>query len=243
MPFTIGDLVPEVIVRVENRQDANDRAAIWLRDTLLEITADPQLRNEFDELEVVGPIFALNGSITVGVAQQEYPFSDLLTPGDYNVSTLDILLWTDPPTNTNRIKLIETSYQDADRISPYPGQPVKWYRYNDNVGFTPPPMQDYQVQARIYRMHPFNDVDVNLTTILIGRNWNEVLVWGAVMRGYMELEEYEKATNVRTLLYGDPKYPDRPGIIEARKKRHEKERWRRQAALRPIVRRYSRPVY
>jgi hypothetical protein len=213
---------------------------VWLRDALLEITADPELRGEFDELEVYGPAFALSGSLTIGTSVQEYDFSNLQPPGDYNVNILDILMWTDPPTNSNRIRLVETSYQDADRISPYPGQPVKWYRFNNLVGFTPPPMMNYQVQVRMYRMHPIGD-DPAETTILIGRNWNEVLIWAAVMRGYAELEQYEKASNVKAMLYGDPKYPTKPGLITARKMRREKERWTRQAALRPIVRRYSKP--
>jgi hypothetical protein len=99
------------------------------------------------------------------------------------------------------------------------------------------------VQARIYRMHPIADA-VAQTIILIGRNWNEILIWTAVMRGYAELEQYEKAAAVRSLLYGDPKDPERVGLFEGRKKRHEKEAWRRQKALRPSNRRrYSKPVY
>ena len=240
--FTIGELVQEVLIRTENRQGSTNeaRAAVWLRDALLELTSDPSLRNEFDELEVYGPQFNLTGSMTLGASVQEYDFNNLLVPGDYNVSTLDILLWTDPPTNSNRIRVRETSYQDSDRISPYPGQPAKWYRFNNLVGFAPPPNQNYTVQARVYRMHPITD-DITSTIILIGRNWNEILVWAAVQRGYAELEQYEKAANVKAMLYGDPEEPTRPGLLEGRKKRHEKEAWRQQQSLRPVVRRYSKP--
>lgn len=240
--FQISDLVPEVLIRTENRQGTanQQRAAIWLRDSLLELTSDPQLRNEFDELEVYGPQFDLSGNISVTATVQEYNFDNLIVPGDYNMNTLDILLWTDPPTNSNRIRLIETSYQAADKVSPYPGQPAKWYRFNNLVGFVPPPDQDYTVQARLYRMHPIADA-VEQTIILIGRNWNEILVWAAVMRGYAELEQYEKSGNIKAMIYGDPKYPDRVGLLEGRKKRHEKEAWRQQRSLRPVVRRYSKP--
>lgn len=235
--FTICELRAEVIARLENRTQDLDRATVWLRDALLEITMDPSLRNEFDELELLGPTLVLTGSTTNAAAVQSYPFSLLIPTGDYNVNTLDVLLWTNPPLNSNRIRLIETSYQDTDRISPYPGQPVKWARFNDDIIFTPPPNLNYTVQARIYRQHPV-DEDGCETEILIGRDWIEVLIWAAVMRGFMELLEYEKAEKVRGLLYGDPKYPDRPGIIEGKKKRHEKEAWRRQLGLRPILRKY-----
>src|SRR6267378_2505390 len=96
--FYISDLVNEVLLRTENRTSAADsaRAAVWLRDALIELTMDPELRNEFDEIEVLGPLFNLTGG-PQGVSVQEYSFSSLLYPGDYNVSSLNIRLWTDPP--------------------------------------------------------------------------------------------------------------------------------------------------
>ncbi len=237
--FFIQDLVNEVILRTENRTTDTARAAIWLRDALLEITADPELRNEFDELEELGQKFLLTGNANAALAIQEYDFTNLVPAGDYNVNTLDIMLWTDPPGNNSRIRLESTSYQEADMITPFPGQPVKWYRFADTCGFVPMPDKNYQVQARIYKMHPINDNVLAQTQILIGRNWNEVLIWAAVERGFIELLQYEKATAVHTLLYGDPSYPNRPGIIDGKKKRREKENWREQKALRPIVRSYG----
>jgi hypothetical protein len=240
---TIGDLVNEVLIRTENRTSDANRATIWLRDALLDITMDSQLRNEFDELEVIGPKFNLTANpVGANPVVQEYAFSNFLTPGDYNTSTLGFLIWTDPPSNFNRVRLSETSYQDSDRISPYPGLPTKWYRYGDMAGFSPPSDRAYQVQARIYRMHPVDNTSIatiNATTILLAQDWNEVLIWAAVLRGFTELLEFEKATSVRTLLYGDPEMPQRPGLLQGKKKRHEREAWRRQKALRPIVRNAS----
>jgi hypothetical protein len=237
-PFTLCDLVPEVIKKVENRTEDESRASQWLRESLIEIASDPQLRNEFDELEIEGPFFNLTAAQGVANAVQEYLFDNLIPEGDQNVATLDVMLWTDPPLNTNRIRLVETSYQDSDRISPYPGQPCKWYRFNNMIGFSPAPNQAYQVQARIYRAHPIVYTSCE-TTILLPQDWFEIIVYGAVMRGFIELLEYEKASKIRELLYGDPKYPDRVGLIESRKKRREKEAWRQQRALKPVVRRYG----
>ena len=75
------------------------------------------------------------------------------------------------------------------------------------------------------------------TQILIPREWNEILVWAAVERGFMEYLEYEKAAKVHQLIYGDPKHPERPGLIEGRKKRREMEAHRTEQALRPVYRR------
>lgn len=238
MSFTLAQLAPEVIFKCENRTTNTNRAIVWLKDALLELTADPSLRNEFDELEVVGPFFNLTGGSSIAAgAVQEYAFSNFLTPGDYNVNTLDILLWTDFPTNSVRIRLDNTSYQDGDSISPFPGQPVKWYRFGDNCGFVPVPDKNYQTKARIYKMHPFeSDASLGNTVVLIGRNWNEVLILSAVEKGMIELLQYEKAEMIHKLLHGDSRYPDKIGLIEARKKRHEKERWRKQVALQPVYR-------
>jgi hypothetical protein len=238
LSFAISDLENEVILRVENRTTDTARADIWIRDALLELTGDPDLRAEFDELEELGPKFNLTGG-SVSTAVQEYPFSNFVPTGDYNINTLDMILWTDYPTNTARIRLENTSYQEADMITPFPGQPAKWYRFADTAGFVPVPDKNYQVQARIYKMHPITDANLRTTPILIGRNWNEILVLSATEKGFLELLEYEKASEIHKLLHGDSKYPNRPGMLNGRKKRREKEQWRQQAALRPIVRGYG----
>jgi hypothetical protein len=236
--FTIQQLEQEVLLRCENKSTDTARADIWLRDALLEITSNPDFRNEFDQLEEFGPLFNLtapSGSPPVGT--QEYPFSNIVPVGDYNVATLDVLIWQDPPTNSIRRKLIISHYQKADNFQPTFSLPTEWYRFSDSIGFTPVPDKAYQVQARILRQHPINDAQLPLTQILIPREWNEILVWAAVERGFMEYLEYEKAARIHQLLYGDPKHPDRPGLIEGRKKRREMEAHRTESALRPIYRR------
>ena len=57
--FLFSDLDSEVILKLENRTSDVPRADVWLRDALLEITGDPDFRNEFDQLEIYGPQFLL----------------------------------------------------------------------------------------------------------------------------------------------------------------------------------------
>jgi len=228
--FLFSDLDTEVVLRMENRVSDIARADIWLRDALLEITADPDFRNEFDQLEIYGPQFLLIPTV------QEYQESNLIPTGQVNQATLDILIWQDPGTNLIRRKLNLSHYQKADNFQPTNALPTEWYRFNSNIGFTPIPDQAYQVQTRMLQMHPINDANLSATQILIPRDWNEVLIWAAVLRGFMELLQYEKAAKVRMLLYGDPKYPRRPGMLNGRKKRREQEAWRTEQSLRPVVR-------
>jgi hypothetical protein len=230
--FTIGDLENEVILRCENRVSDVARAEVWLRDSLLEVTSNPDFRNEFDQLEIYGIPFNLT------IQQQEYPEENLVPEGDYNVATLDIIIWQDPPTNLIRRKLNVSHYQKADNFQPTYSLPTEWYRFSDLIGFTPIPDKAYQIQTRMLRQHPINDSTLKETQILIPRDWNEILVWEAVHRGFMELLEFEKAAKVYTLLHGDIKHPERPGLYQSRKKRRELEAWRTEGSLRPTIRPY-----
>jgi hypothetical protein len=228
--FAFSDLDNEVLLRTENRTTDLSRADIWLRDSLLEITSDPDFRNEFDQLEIYGVQFALTPK------QQEYPESNLIPAGNVNIATLDILVWQDPPTNSIRRKLMQSHYQKADNFQPTFSLPTEWYRFGNSIGFTPIPDKAYQVQTRMLQMHPINDNVLSQTQILIPRDWNEILIWAAVERGFMEYLEYEKAMKVHTLLHGDPKHPERFGLLESRKKRREMEGHRTEEALRPVYR-------
>lgn len=237
--FTINDLVGEVILRVENRTTDTGRAAIWLRDAILEISGNSDYRDDFDQLEVYGVPF----NLTIG--QQEYPFASFIpTPSlpnfsGYNMSTLDVLVWIDYPTNNVRKKLNPTHYQDADKFQSAQSIPAEWYRYADNIGFNPVPNQPYQVQPRIMQAHPIDDDNLAGTTLLLPREWNEALVWMAAMRGFMELLQFEKAGEIQQLLHGDPDHPDKQGLMYSIKKRRKREAWRQEQPLRPVLRGYG----
>lgn len=231
---SIADLAADVVIKVENRTTDLTRAYVWVRDALLEIAGNSDYKDEFDQLEVWGEQFNLV------VGQQEYDF-DLFLPVDvdYNLSTLDVLIWTDYPTNTKRKQLLPTHYQDSDKFLQANSIPAEWYRFSNFIGVNPPPNQRYQVQARILKRHPIDATTMEATCILLPREWYEVIEWAAAIRGFMELLEYEKAGAIRTLLYGDPKHPEKPGIIEGVKKRRKMEAWRQTQQLRPVVRGYG----
>lgn len=235
----ISNLESEVILRVENQTTQTARADVWIRDSILEIAGNTDYRDDFDQLEEFGPLFNLTGG-PVGVSVQEYPFSNFIPIGDYNISTLDVMLWTDFPTNQIRKKLNPSHYQEADKFNQFPSIPCDWYRFADTLGFDPPPNQNYQTQIRIMRRHPITDYFnaqglLNTTVILLPTEWNEVIIWMATMRGFMEFLNFERAGTIRTLLYGDPKDQKNPGLIQSIKKRRDLEAWRDAQPLRPVI--------
>lgn len=234
LQFLINDLVSEVLIRCENRTTDTDRAAIWLRDALLDISSNPDYRDDFQELEELGP------QINLTINQQEYSEANFIPFADLNNAFLDMLLWIDYPTNKIRRRLDVSHYQKTDRFQPVYSIPTEWYRFGGTVGFSPVPDKPYQVQSRLAKVHPINDNQLSQTTILLPRDWNEVLIWAAVERGFSELMEYEKAGRVHARLYGDPDNPTRqPGLIFHAKRKRRREQWRNEQRLTYINRAYT----
>jgi hypothetical protein len=154
-----------------------------------------------------------------------------------NSATLDIILWTDFPTNSKWIKLEYNHYQNTDSV--YTNSlPSSWFRFGRSIGFNPTPDKDYQVQARCLQYHPINDADLAATQILLNREWNEILKYMAAMRGWIDLEEFEKAGAIKQLIYGDPKDVNNPGLIKSRKPVRMREAHRTSGRIRMKVGRY-----
>lgn len=235
---TISDLSSEVILKVENRTTDLSRAYVWLKDALLEISGNTDYKDDFTELEITGPTYTLTGG-PIGTSIQEYDESFFVPTGDVNRATLDIFLWRDPPANTVRQKLNPSHYQETDKSQVFVGPPSVWYRFGGLIGFYPSPDQNYQVQSRILRMHPIVDSAIQTTPILLPRDWHEILILAAAERGYIELGEYEKAISIHQLLYGDPKYPTKPGLINGRKKKRMQESGRTTSTMRLVIPRYT----
>lgn len=240
---TLFNLEQETILKLENRVSETANIDRYLRDALIEISGNPDLRDSFPELEELGPTFSLTGG-TIATSVQEYAETNFVPqgpPADYNIKTLDFMIWFDYPTNQQRRQLMPTNYQDADKFQSAPSLPTEWYRFGSTIGFEPTPNQNYQVQARLQRRHPIVDYfnqtgQLNSTVILMAAEWYEVLEWAAAMRGFMELLEFEKASTIRTLIWGDPAHPnDNPGLIASVKTKRRAEAWMQQQPLRPVV--------
>ena len=235
---TVNDLSSRVLYAVENRSSSTDttNSYQWIRDAVLELANNPDFRNDFPELEVKGPTFALTAKT------QEYTESNLINANDVMDGTLDIILWTDFPTNSIWIKLTPSHYQRTDMSFAANAQSTEWYRFGGSIGFNPPPDQNYQVQARYLRKHPFSSPIASTDAILLPADWEKVIELLATAYGFMSLEQYQKSSALRVFLFGDPSKPDSPGFIRSRKTKREKEQHRTTYPLRPIVKQMSHRV-
>ena len=64
VPILISNLVPETILKLENRTLEANNIARWLRDAIVEISGNPDLRDLLPELEVYGATVNLTGGPT-----------------------------------------------------------------------------------------------------------------------------------------------------------------------------------
>jgi len=169
----------EVKKRLGNRTDIDDRLNIWINDAYFELLMEPEFT--FYELDTLDTI--------VTVANQRV--YDLST-----IAGLWFILMIRDETNSREVK--KTSVKYLDRIARSIGQPNRYARFADTLELDPTPDDAYTLTIR-FRYRP-NQL-VSGAYPLINREWDEVLVVLATIKGYEALEQPEKASAARNLLY------------------------------------------
>lgn len=244
MFVTLKDLEQEVVQKLENRTTNTNNIDRYLRDAIIELTSNPDLRDSFPDLEERGPAYNLQGG-PISFSVREYPESNFIWPVDENAKVLNIIVWIDFPFNTRWNKLNPGVFQESDKFRQGPSLPVDWYRYGKNIGFDPSPNRNYRVQASYQRQHPINDWFnsaglLNRTIILMDQAWFEILEWTAAMRGFAELLNYPRADEIFQMIWGKPDPNNSgerlPGLITNVKTKRQSERWLQQQPLRPLIR-------
>ena len=244
MPVILADLEAEVVQKLENRTTNTANIDRYLRDALIELTSNPDLRDSFPDLEVRGPVFNLQGG-DIMFSVQEYAESHFVWPMDFNVKFLNFVIWIDFPVNTRSQKLNPGVYQESDEFKQGPSLPVDWYRFGHLVGFDPTPNRNYLVQGTYQRRHPITDWFntqglLNTTIVLMSEEWYEVLEWLAAMRGFAELLNYPRAEEVYNMCWGRPDPHNSgerlPGLVTNVKSIRRAEAWLQQQPLRPVMR-------
>jgi hypothetical protein len=247
MFVTIQDLEQEVVQKLENRTTNTNNIDRYVRDALIELTSNPDLRDSFPELETRGPVYNLIGG-SINISVQEYAETSFVWPEDRSVKILNFVIWIDFPFNTRTQKLDPGVFQEADEYKQGPSRPVSWYRIGNLIGFDPTPDRNYLVQATYQRAHPINDYFntaglLNKTIVLMREEWFEVLEWVAAYRGFGELLNYPRAQEVFNMVWGRPDPGTSgerlPGLITNLKSRRQSERWLKQQPLRPIIKGYT----
>lgn len=173
-------LVSEITSRLGNRSDITARVPQWLNDSYFELLLSP--RFSFYELDA-------STTLTTTASTRTYSLS--------SVSDLWFILSLRDTTNVRRLR--RANVRDFDEIQHTEGQPTRYARFGSSLEFDPTPDGTYTLTLR-YRKRP--PELASGSSPLIAREWDEVLIALAVLKGREALEQTEQAAAQRALVEG-----------------------------------------
>jgi hypothetical protein len=230
----INDLLPGVKLILQNRSDfMNYNPQKAIADSLKELTQSLP----FEELRQDGPMKQL----TVG--QSGYPVTFFVNGGDDYSRPIAFNIFTDPNTNIVAYPMhyeTPTAFQTI-RFIPG-GLPARWTRVGTNLYVGPQPNLPYTVFLVYQRRHPFNDQNLGTSPVYAPPEFQEIIEYMAAYRmaaGPLRWMDY--ATQLRTLLYGDPTADDRIanlGLIKARQYQQQLDEGQHSRSIGVVVGRY-----
>jgi len=226
--MTISDRLPVVRGLLGGREDKDTEIANWIA-------------NAYQSLGSSLPFETLEDTATpVTVAGTDnYPYPSTAR----GIKSIVIGI---PAANPQSFPpLIKKNMALLDRYGPQPGTPSLWAPFGGNYFLRQVPNDSYSLTIRfwirpqIQRLTGTQNADP-ATTLFVPDDWIEILDYSSQLRGYMDLQEFDKAQVIRVLLYGDPANTKKePGLIKANLRRIQAEHENNQYGLRPRIRRYA----
>jgi hypothetical protein len=209
---TINDIKQDVLDALQGRTDVTDsQIARYVVKTIYELTNS----NPFPELQSTGP------QVNLTAGQAVYPVSLFVNTGDEYSMPESFALFVDTPNNTIVAPVryrtpagIETMTAPAVL-----GVPAWFTRFDKNFHFGPVPNANYTVYLRYQVKHPFPATPDLSDPIYIGRDWLDIVAYGAAMRICILKRWTDQYHSLREILYGDPEAitsdgkRGRPGLI------------------------------
>lgn len=220
----IGDSVATVQLNLGNRSDLAARISQWLAYAYIDLG----MSYPFEELEdTVDDMFLP----TIDV--YDYPVTARA------IKTLSMTIGTDSqqPIKRKDIKVIRR-YSTASQSGP----PSIYGTRAKQILVRPVPGQAYPFKWDIWSLPAVDQTDtstINASAVLLPLDWIEIMQYMATLRGHIALLERDKAAEIHTLLYGDPKDQDQPGLIKTKLLIHSAESYDSDYAIRPKNKAYS----
>src|SRR5262245_21689662 len=226
--MTIADRVPIVRGLLGGLEDKDTEIANWIANSYLSLGSSLP----FETLED-------SATPTTSPGLDNYPYP----PTARGIKSIVIGI---PAANPQTFPpLIKKNMALLDRYGPQPGVPSLWAPWGSQYFLRQIPNDSYTLSIRfwirpqIQRVVGSTNADP-ATQIFVPDDWLEVLDYSAQLRGYMDLQEFDKAQTIRVLLYGDPANIKKlPGLIKTNLRRIQAEHENNQYGLRPRVRRYA----
>lgn len=218
MSITITSQVNTVVSLLGNRSDLSTKIASWIADGYRDIAMTIPLET-LEETETDQTVF--------GIDSYNYPASARA------IKSLSLFISNAPRQLTKRNIQIIDQYQTQN-----PAVPAVWAPFNNQMIVRPVPNGSYDMTIRFWQTPQIAAV-VGNTILKVPPDWIEIINYEAVMRGWIDLQEMDKAANIRTLLYGNPMKPGMPGLIKQRLARIQAESSNANYGMRPRTTRYT----
>lgn len=225
----ISDLIPGVIAKLGNREDAVARAPFWIKDAIIELTES----YPFEELKVTGPSTAFTTNVF------EYDIVDFTNNNEiptiinsWFVSYTTTLPTPGSTTSTTGRYLKFRTLPVVDVMSKIAGVPSKWSRNGNKFIVGQAPNAAYATQMRYQRRHPFlcslfDAAALQTQTVRMPDSWSIIIEFEAAMLGAYEYRMLDYAQMYHNTLYGDPDFQKtgrgNPGLIFARTSTYDRD--------------------
>lgn len=225
---TIGDRVSLVASLLGGRTDLNANISQWIANAYRELGNTIP----FETLEIVTNAVCLTGIDTV-----DYP------PDARAIMALSLGVPVGTPTSFR--PLYKKNVAIIDRYAPTPtGVPSIWAPWAKQMILRQVPNDNYPLTIRYWQLVTLDPsattAVINATPILLPDSWLEILDYAAQMRGYIDLQEADRANAIHVLLYGDPNpRKKQPGLIKQQLTRIQAEFSNANYNMRPRLTRYS----
>lgn len=228
----ISDLQADVKRKLANRQDSYDLAPFFIRDAIRELTES----YSFTELEEIEFGFQLIANVArydvSNFVSADIPFTD--------IKAFD--LYTDYPNNTVSKNVKFRELMVVLPMAKISALPSVWTRHGSWIIFGNAPDNPYTIDTYYQRKHYFEGPTVEAlreTEIRMPDSWLEIVTLSAAERGAMELRLPDFVSLYHSILFGDPKKPGEPGLIQARVSQHERDKGHNEGQMTPQVQRYT----
>lgn len=218
---TIGNQVSAVASLLGGRTDLNSQISNWLAAGYRDIASTVPLETLEDTED---------GICVSGIGEYDYPSSARA------IKALSIQVPAGSPKSSR--PLYKRNVDIIDRyVGVLPGVPAVWAPFNTEIVMRPVPNDSYPFIVRFWQK-PQIAATVNDTVLKVPDDWLEIITYEAQMRGYIDLQEPDKAAGIRTLLYGQGD-PRKPGLIKQRLTRIQAESSNANYGMRPRITRYG----
>jgi hypothetical protein len=214
----ISSLIPAVRFKLGNRSDLDAQIAVWIAKAVLNLSVN----YPFSELQIIGSVVQL----TPG--QASYSPSYFMNSVADDLAFIDTWWYWYTGTSGAGAAL---KYRTPAVVTPLlqigTGNPQYWTRFGNQVMVAQSPSRAFSTYWLYQRKHPFPDfADTSQladTTIMLPREWQEVIEFASALKGAQDVEMTEKIPLWTKLLYGDPKSTGNAGFIKELTSQYERD--------------------